>query len=127
MKFTSMQEFKDSAEFFPKGRIPPQRIFKGPRRWKYLIKFGGDAWAISTKNGYVVAVDSEGGGCAMRIDAPKRGRKTGKISIQGSPYTPGGSTMFVGNQDGEEKQLSAINAAFDEDTYICRGWPVKWS
>lgn len=55
--FKTIDQFKQAAQFFPNGRIIPQRIFKADRKIKHKITFAGNSWALPTPNGYVVAVD----------------------------------------------------------------------
>lgn len=124
--FSTIDQFKAAAKFFPKGRIIPQRILKGPRKSKHLFRFGGDAWAIPSPTGYVVAVDSEGGGSAVRIEQP-RARLTyparhctnmnahaKTYTLQGSPYVKNGSTRLIGNQLGDQAWLDCLNKAMQE-------------
>ena len=53
-EYSSLDEFKKRAEFFPAGKIIPQRILKGIRQIKHLCKFTYDSYAVRTKNGYIV-------------------------------------------------------------------------
>lgn len=114
-QFKTIDQFKSRAEFFPKGRIIPQRIFKAPRKLKHLLVFGGDAWALPTPNGYVITIDSEGGGCAILVKQPKGSirAKLPSYTVQGSPYTSLGITTLIGNNLGDEAQLDELNKAIN--------------
>lgn len=106
--FESIEQFKAAAEFFPKGRIIPQRILKGPRRIKHLWTFGSDSWALPTDAGYVVVAESSRGGCLIRVmDSLMR---VGDCAMQGSPYTSG-ITRFIGDEGSEGSQLKLVNEA----------------
>ncbi len=110
--FKTMDEFKARAQFFPGGRIIPQRILKGPRWIKRRITFGTDCWAIPTPKGYLVASDSStGNGAAVTLNNGDGFlSRNGDAWLTGSPYTPGGNTHWIGNTSGDERQLEQINA-----------------
>ncbi len=94
-----IEKFKARAEFFKKGSIIPQRILKGDRRKKHVVKFGSDCWAIPTPLGYLVAVDCTNGGSVVRVSkVPKN------LHLVGSPY--GGSTFWHGNHLLTDKEWS---------------------
>lgn len=119
--FVSMEQFKAAAEFFPKGRIIPQRILKGPRKVKHLWLFGGDAWAIPTPNGYVVAVDTEGDGSVIRGKLQRNlvygaKSKPRTYTLQGSAYATNGDTAFVGNIGGDDAWLASLNETIGRKT-----------
>lgn len=100
MTFATIEQFKEAAEFFPAGRIVPQRILKGPRRYKHKVKFGSDSWALPTPRGYLVAQDA--GRCALYIGMGNRFQiygKSYKLTLDGSPYVPNGGTNFVRKSD----------------------------
>ena len=106
--FNSLEEFKAAAEFFPQGRIIPQRILKGPRYAKSQVTFTANTWVMPTPKGYVCACDVD----AMFVPADRlasvrstastpqsRRLSKGKIAFKGSPYTQGGITSWVSNLD----------------------------
>lgn len=122
--FKTIDDFKRAAEFFPAGRIIPQRILKGPRKYKHRITFGSDSWAVNTPGGYVIAINTGETGSGIRIKPglpepsvyvpwKKKLRRKARpkgINLYGSPYTKGGGTHWVGNTGrAEEKWLEAIN------------------
>jgi hypothetical protein len=108
MKYQTLDEFKAVAEFFPRGRIIPQRIFKGPRKIKSRVTFGSDSWALPTETGYVVIAD-----CWSQTDAPVKIRNVRNAKFYGSPYTPGGETNWIGSFGGNEiQQLVKLNLHF---------------
>lgn len=99
--------FKGRAEFFKAGSIVPQRILKGKRKWKHLLKFSSDCWALPTPAGYIVAVDVLRGRAAVRFDSV-----TGiSINFSGSPY--GGVTQFIGNEYGDEKWSQSLERQYN--------------
>lgn len=105
-EYSSLDEFKKRAEFFPAGKIIPQRILKGIRQIKHLCIFTYDSYAVRTKNGYIVLCGNDeisksnkiktSAGATIRY--PVGGRYIGKnriIRLCGSPYTPGGFTNWL--------------------------------
>ncbi len=122
--FASIQDFKDRAEFFPAGKIIPQRILKGPRKIKCCFLFGSDSWALPTPHGYVVACNAEKGGSAIRIRRTKAktfrhfwgGRNQHQVNLHGSPYRhfkeKGNGTLWLGNcGTTEDEWLESLNYA----------------
>jgi hypothetical protein len=128
MSDETLARLKESAEFFPAGRIIPQRIMKGQRKFKRLVIFDADTWVLNSNGGYVCMADTRNGDCAMRIlnDRAKSGnvsfttkskyrpRKSEKMVLRGSPYHVNGSTCFCGNSGITDEQwvsntLAAIN------------------
>lgn len=107
--FNTIDDFKRAAEFFPAGRIIPQRILKGPRKLKQYFKFAVDCWAIPTPRGYVIAADSRKAGCAIRYCAPAdhwtlNGKLKREINMFGSPYFKNGATNWTGNCGRTDEQ-----------------------
>ena len=105
-RFSSLEEFKKQAEFFPAGKIIPQRILKGPRRIKHLCNFSYDSYAVRTNGGYIVLCVNDGPSKASKLNRstaaglnyPIGGRLFGKnrvVVFYGSPYTPGGVTHWL--------------------------------
>ncbi len=105
-----ISDLKARAEFFKKGSIIPQRIFKGRRKTKHFVVFGSDSLVIPSYHGYVVLVDSRNSDCAIRIRGPRRDsdcvvRSEGlrsysnhkQLILRGSPYFHGGITKWMGN------------------------------
>ena len=102
--YSSLEEFKKRAEFFPAGKIIPQRILKGPRRIKHLCNFSYDSYAVRTNAGYIVLCINDGPSkisktsSAANLNYPIGGRCFGKnriLRLYGSPYTPGGVTHWL--------------------------------
>lgn len=85
-RFTSVQEFKDRAQFFPKGRIVPQRILKAPRRVKDKVVFGSNTWALPYSHGYILVCEYIEGGFFVRVGNVNWSRSA-KIRIVGAPYS----------------------------------------
>ena len=96
-----IDKFKARAEFFKKGSIIPQRILKGERKKKHVVKFGSDCWAMPTPHGYLVAVDCMNGDSVVRIS-----RMPPKLDLVGSPY--GGTTNWFGNHQLTDAEWSDI-------------------
>jgi len=102
--YSSLEEFKKRAEFFPAGKIIPQRILKGPRRIKHLCNFSYDSYAVRTNGGYIVLCINDGSSkisktsSAAILNYPIGSRCFGKnriLRLYGSPYTPGGVTHWL--------------------------------
>lgn len=111
MKFTSIEQFKERAQFFPKGRIIPARILKitkGNRRLAHCATFGADSWAIPVNGAYVLACDTAIGGSAIRLDSPLT-RSMKDVRLQGSPYSQGGTSWMCNDLINETKWLESIN------------------
>ena len=103
--FKSISDFKAAAEFFPAGRIIPQRIIKSQRKHKSVIVFGSNSWALPTEKGYIVASDTNNRGCCIRILSGIRNAK-----LIGSPYTKKGETHWIGSSNNDGKcQIDFIN------------------
>lgn len=91
MTFKTLDQFKAAAQFFPAGRIIPQRILKGPRKVKHWVRFGSDSWALPTPKGYLIAFDT-----TSRPPVPKINRSPfTNVTFTGSPY--GGTTYWLSN------------------------------
>ena len=86
-----LRDLKSRVEFYPAGRIVPQRVLKGPRKQKHRVVFGSNSWLVPTVGGYVVLVDWEANGAALRFRSNLR-----NAYLQGSPYSVGG-THWIGN------------------------------
>lgn len=86
-----LRELKSRVEFYPAGRIVPQRVLKGPRKQKHRAVFGSNSWLVPTVGGYVVLVDCGVNGVALRLHSNLR-----NVHLQGSPYSVGG-THWIGN------------------------------
>jgi len=117
---------KEGAEFFPAGKIIPQRILKVPRKLKHRTIFGSDTWVLNTPGGYVCMTDIRVGGSAVkiaqrnrffenltfRIKKPYCGKKPRKTVFKGSPYHIKGITQFFGNAGlTDEQWVSNVLAA----------------
>ncbi|PSH38345.1 hypothetical protein BA192_07855 [Yersinia pseudotuberculosis] len=102
-----ISEIKSRAEFFKKGSIIPQRIFKGRRKTKHFIVFGSDSWVIPTHHGYVVMVDSRNSDCAIRINWRKNYSSYKQLIIYGSPYFHEGTTKLEGNFNLSDHEWAA--------------------
>lgn len=98
--FASLDEFKARAEFFPMGKIIPQRIVCGPRKYKHNIVFGSDTWAMYTQKGYV-----------MVLAGADRHRSVIEILriTNGTFFSRNGGTRWIGPIGGEDKQLESLN------------------
>ncbi|HEC1649068.1 TPA: hypothetical protein R1156_000976 [Yersinia enterocolitica] len=110
MSNLTISELKSRGEFFKKGSIIPQRIFKGRRKTKHFVVFGSDSWVIPAPHGHVILVDSRNSDCAIRIRGPRKDsdcvvRIEGlrsysnhkQLILRGSPYFHGGITKWMGN------------------------------
>lgn len=86
-----LRELKSRVEFYPAGRIVPQRVLKGPRKQKHRVVFGSNSWLVPTVGGYVVLVDCGINGAALRLHPNLR-----NACLQGSPYSVG-DTHWIGN------------------------------
>lgn len=113
-QFDNIDDVKAACEFFPKGRIIPQRILHVQKR-KYRCRkfFGSDSWAMPTPSGYIVLVDCNKSGSAIHLRSIKNS------TIKGSVYTTNGETVWIGNfERTDEKWLevfaSHYNKAFKE-------------
>lgn len=109
-RFNSISEVKAACEFFPKGRIIPQRILHVSKRaYRGRKFFGADSWAIPTPAGYLILCDTAKGESAIRI----RGMKN--CALSGSPYVSGGGTRWIGNYElSDAKWLESFEAAYKE-------------
>lgn len=130
MMFQTLDEFKAVAEFFPKGRIIPQRIMKERRKVKHLIVFGSGAFALPTPRGYVIySLAEEEGGAAITIK-PTQGLHLGiKILTESASKKRrfykkqkrfckhNESFWIVGNQNSDA--VKAINSVIETGT--CEG------
>ncbi|CNI75612.1 Uncharacterised protein [Yersinia massiliensis] len=121
MSNLTVSELKARAEFFKKGSIIPQRIFKGRRKTKHFVVFGSDSWVIPSYHGYVVLVDSKNSDCAIRIRGPRRDsdcvvgsewrrsfRNHKQPSLRGSPYFYMGITRWMGNYGITDDEWAAM-------------------
>jgi hypothetical protein len=105
--FETIHEFKAAAEFFPAGRIVPQRIIKGPRKFKSGVIFGADSWALPTRKGYLIACDMRNSDHCVSI------KKAHDCKFTGSPYFPPGSyTSWVssGHFGSDDAWIENLNA-----------------
>lgn len=108
-RFSSIEEVKAACEFFPKGRIVPQRILHvDKRKYSSRKKFGSDAWAMPTPKGYLVLCNTGKYGAAIRV------RNMKKVLLRGSIYTRGGESTYIcnGTLDTDEKWLESFNNAY---------------
>lgn len=85
--FKDFEEFKARAEFFPKGRIVPQRVMKLVRRGKHrspknchLVKFGADVWMVRILDRQVL-IGAPESGYLVEISHLK-----GNWILKGNPY-----------------------------------------
>lgn len=83
----SIEDFQRRAEFFPAGRIVPQRILKGRRKCKSRVKFGGSCYALPTPLGYFL-LTYPGAEHALVV------RNYRGPEIVGSPYVRNGNTTW---------------------------------
>lgn len=104
-KFKTFDDVMRQGEAFRKGQIIPQRILKGPRKLKHQVIFGCDCWAFCTPKGYIVFNKMGENESAARITNIKN------QELLGSPYTPGGTTCFLG----------AFGMSDDEHIASCNG------
>lgn len=110
--FKTLNDFKAAAEFFPCGRIVPQRVLKGPKKYKHKVTFGADCWMIPSRKGHVFFVDTAGteNGCFIRINIKQ------KAELIWHPYTKDVNTYWTMNvhEDGrtetDEKLIEKINS-----------------
>ena len=86
-----LRELKSRVEFYPAGRIVPQRVLKGPRKQKHRVVFGSDSWLVPTVGGYVVLVDCGVNGATLSFRSNLR-----NACLEGAPYSVGG-THWIGN------------------------------
>lgn len=98
----TINDFKARAEFFPAGRIIPQRILKGPRKIKCRVRFGGNSWALPTECGYVIACDAGESGSAISI------HRVSNCALFAAPYTPRGGVFWVGNARQTDQQWGEL-------------------
>jgi hypothetical protein len=111
-QFESLKEFKSAAEFFPSGRIIPQRILKSNRKHKSKIVFGSDSWFIPTPAGYIGACDTQ-----LESDYLVLIKFRFDGVIVGSPYVAGGGTTILGSYNKTQEQLIAEINRMYEDAY----------
>lgn len=98
MKFASIEQFKERAQFFPKGRIIPARILKvvrGKKKHAYCVTFNSDSWAMPVNGAYVLACDARHEGSAIRLRDPLT-LATKEVIFRGSPYSKD-ATAWLGN------------------------------
>lgn len=105
ISFSSMEDFMSRSEFFPKGRIIPQRILKGPRKLKHMFKFLYDSHALRTEAGYIILIDNSSecyeNRCTLSstlnngLPKHKRVGKNTVVVMKGSAYTPGGQSLWL--------------------------------
>lgn len=107
MTFTSIEQFKERAQFFPKGKIIPARILKivkGNKRHAHCVTFGSDAWALPVNGAYVIACDSTETRCVVRIVLPLK-----DATLNGSHYGTGGTAWHGNCEISEEDWIKNIN------------------
>lgn len=110
--FHTLDQFKAAAEFFPCGRIVPQRILKGPRRIKHKVKFGADCWLFQNPLGVVIFAETSSPNSNGAII------RTSLATIRGMsfvPYSAKGVLRWIPDQltgraiENEENILKIIN------------------
>lgn len=55
---TFIDKFKSRATFYPAGRIVPQRIAKGSRKYKHNVTFIDNTWFIYTPKGWLIFAEA---------------------------------------------------------------------
>ena len=95
-----LRELKSRVEFYPAGRIVPQRVLKGPRKQKHRVVFDSNSWLVPTVGGYVVLVDCGANGAALRVRS-----SLCNVCLEGSPYS-NGATRWVGNAGLSEQEYA---------------------
>lgn len=102
--FASLDEFKARAEFFQMGKIIPQRIVCGPRKYKHNIVFGSDTWAMYTPKGYVmVLAGGDRHHSAIKLLRPDQIK--GKVVF----FVRHGASYWNGPIEGDQVQLEKLN------------------
>lgn len=92
--YQTLDQFKAKCVFFPKGRIVPQYVIKGPKKHKHNVTFGADCWLHYTPKGHFFFADTKSGGsnsCFVRIMITK------KAKLTWHPYIPNMHTRWVLN------------------------------
>ena len=85
---TKLDQLKQRAEFFPRGKVIPNRVLKCPvRKMRHNVTFGADPWVIPCPTGYVCFSHYEPGNSCIHIDGDW-GAATREFF--GSPYHKGG-------------------------------------
>lgn len=102
--FESLEEFKARAEFFQMGRIIPQRIVCGPRKYKHNVVFGSDTWAMYTPRGYVMVL-AGGDRHYSAIKFLRTDQMKGEVLF----FVRNGVSYWIGPIGGEDKQLESLN------------------
>lgn len=91
---TKLEQLKKRAEFFPRGKIVPNRILKcSLKRLRHNVRFGADTWAIQGPDGYVCFSHYEPGNACVKVHGTNWPDIT--VNLQGSPYHKGGSTHWI--------------------------------
>ena len=112
-----MNNFFDfsKAEFFKKGSIIPQRILRGPRNIKHMIRFGSDSYVLPSKRGYVIACmtkESTGGCCVLLAGNLYRHRN---IMLTGSVYHKDSVSYWVDSDQGRDEQIRLLNMLMNRE------------
>lgn len=108
-RFNSIEEVKAACEFFPKGRIIPQRILHvDKRKYSSRKKFGSNTWAMPTPKGYLLLSDTGKTGYAVLVKNMKN------VHLVGSIYTDGGESTYICNAtlETDEEWLKSFNNAY---------------
>ncbi len=91
INFKSFDDFKSHAEFFPKGRIVPNRIARithtktGKRyRRAHWFKFSTDTWAFNSAHGEKFLITEQSEFLSMYLDGKHK-----DITINLNPYGNG--------------------------------------
>ncbi|NHC63200.1 hypothetical protein [Paenalcaligenes suwonensis] len=119
VSFTSLEDFKAKAEFYPKGRIIPQRILKTTSKPKgtahklrHRIKFGSNFYLIRFHNRNLLFSFDD---CVIAIEI---GVGVKDAYIYGNPYGEGGSHWIgVNGWDDFCSKLSSLLSEFKEADY----------
>lgn len=103
--YKTLDEFKADCLFFPKGRIVPQYVMKGPRRCKHNVKFGADCWLLFTPKGHLFFVDLAAGGPDSYFIHVKNVKN---VHFTMSPYSLGRKAWnMMKTRDDSEKSVDA--------------------
>lgn len=112
-----MNNFFDfsKAEFFKKGSIIPQRILRGPRKFKHKVCFGSDSYVLPSKRGYVIACMTKESICGSAISLKCNIYKNRNITLIGSAYHKDSDLSWVVSYQGKDEQIKLLNMLMNRE------------
>lgn len=105
---TKLEQLKQRAEFFPRGKIIPARVLKCmTKRFRHNVRFGADTWVIPGPDGYVCFSHYEEGNSCVKITGKWWG---GSHHLDGSPYHKNGYTHWIQDYQATPERFEELVA-----------------